>query len=153
MYLCCTTFLFSRKKMLFSCCINFFLNFFFDTTFELLTNITIPWVSTALNCWIIIRPSNRILIEINEDFWSYSGWISKEFWSKYLQNSKTLQSQAVNDTIQIFLYVVPIFFQIPIVFMLYNNVLWKMKMLYNIFKLFFMLFLCCTTYLFFPFFF
>mgnify|MGYP007048340713 FL=1 len=108
MYLCCTTFLFSRKKMLFSCCINFFLNFFFDTTFELLTNITIPWVSTALNCWIIIRPSNRILIEINEDFWSYSGWISKEFWSKYLQNSKTLQSQAVNATIQIFLYVVPI---------------------------------------------
>ena len=108
LYLCCTTFLFSRKKMLFSCCINFFLNFFFDTTFELLTNITIPWVSTALNCWIIIRPSNRILIEINEDFWSYSGWISKEFWSKYLQNSKTLQSQAVNATIQIFLYVVPI---------------------------------------------
>ena len=108
MYLCCTTFLFSRKKMLFSCCIIFFLNFFFDTTFELLTNITIPWVSTVLNCWIIIRPSNRILIEINEDFWSYSGWISKEFWSKYLQNSKTLQSQAVNATIQIFLYVVPI---------------------------------------------
>ena len=107
-HLCCTTFLFSRKKMLFSCCINFFLNFFFDTTFELLTNITIPWVSTALNFWIIIRPSNRILIEINEDFCSYSGWISKEFWSKYLQNSKTLQSQAVNATIQIFLYVVPI---------------------------------------------
>ena len=61
-------FYFQEKKMLFSCCINFFLNFFFDTTFEFLTNITIPWVSTALNCWIIIRPSNRILIEINEDF-------------------------------------------------------------------------------------
>ena len=42
-----------------------------DLNFWLISSkkaIAFSIITTALNCWIIIRPSNRILIEINEDF-------------------------------------------------------------------------------------